>query len=208
MSPSQGDWCTNGGSEGRSGYSLLYRIHFRPWEFDPTPAELIEVADRLGPGRALELGCGTGRQAVELGRRGWEVTAVDYVPAAIDLAGSRAEQARTTARFLVGDVTCLDERTLGGPFDLVYDIKCFHGLSPSRRAPYAAGIHTLCRPGTSFLLWALPRSRGRRLLGMPAGVDPAEVDHLFGDAFEMRRYQPPGRGLFNPAFYEMVHHGS
>lgn len=190
--------------DGRSGYSLLYRIHFRPWEFDRTPPELIEVAERLCPGRALELGCGTGRQAIELARRGWDVTAVDYVPAAIDQACSRAEEQGAMVRFLIGDVTRLDELPLGDPFDVVYDNKCFHGLPAAARPLYSAAIPKACRAGATFLLWALPGSSTRRRLGMPAGVDPADVERAFRDAFKVRRHQPARGGPFTPACYKMV----
>lgn len=192
--------------DGRSGYSFMYRIGFRPWEFDRTPDELVKVADRIGPARALELGCGTGRQAVELANRGWDVTAVDYVPRAIDRARARAEDSGASVRFLVGDVTRLGELRLGVSFDLVYDNKCFHGLPAVRRAEYVAAVGEACSPGGKFLLFALDPSSARRVLGLPPGIDQAEVRRLFGEAFEVTRYTPGGSGPFSPAFYEMTGH--
>lgn len=50
----------------------------------PTPL-LAEVARKLKPGRALDLACGTGRNAVWLAEHGWTVTAVDGSPAAIEI---------------------------------------------------------------------------------------------------------------------------
>lgn len=182
----------------------MYRIGFRPWEFDQTPTELIQIADHLGSGRALELGCGTGRQAVELAKRGWEVTAIDYVPSAIERARARAEEAGAAVRLLVGDVTRLGDLSLGPAFDLIYDNKCFHGLPATRWPAFAAGVADACRPGGTFLLFALAPGSARRRLGLPAGVEPAQVERLFGGAFEMARSSPGGGRPFAPAHYEMI----
>ncbi|HXB71435.1 MAG TPA: methyltransferase domain-containing protein [Candidatus Acidoferrales bacterium] len=56
---------------------------------DPAPL-LVEVADMLPPGHALDLACGPGRNALYLARLGWQVTAVDSSPAAIGLLTERA----------------------------------------------------------------------------------------------------------------------
>jgi hypothetical protein len=87
-------------SGGHRGYSLMYRLCLKPWEFDATPSQLVQVADQLPPGRALEFGCGTGRQTVELAQRGWEVTGVDYVRRAIEESRTRAEAAAVEAQFI------------------------------------------------------------------------------------------------------------
>lgn len=55
----------------------------------PTPL-LVETASRLKPGRALDLACGAGRNAVWLAEHGWQVTAVDGSPAAIKILRRRA----------------------------------------------------------------------------------------------------------------------
>jgi SAM-dependent methyltransferase len=58
-------------------------------DFDPAPL-LVEVAEMLPPGHALDLACGPGRNALYLARLGWQVTAVDSSPAAIGLLTERA----------------------------------------------------------------------------------------------------------------------
>jgi tellurite methyltransferase len=60
---------------------------------DLTPAPLlVEVADMLPPGRALDLACGAGRNAIHLVGLGWRVTAVDASPAAIRFLRRKAPQ--------------------------------------------------------------------------------------------------------------------
>jgi tellurite methyltransferase len=58
-------------------------------EAPPTPL-LVETARRLKPGRALDLACGAGRNALWLAENGWSVTAVDAAEAAIEILRSRA----------------------------------------------------------------------------------------------------------------------
>ena len=55
-------------------------------------AFLEETAPRLGPGKALDLGCGVGREAVYLASAGWEVTAIDHLPDAIERGMLLAER--------------------------------------------------------------------------------------------------------------------
>jgi tellurite methyltransferase len=55
----------------------------------PTPL-LIETANRMRPARALDLACGTGRNALWLAENGWRVTAVDGSPAAIGILRQKA----------------------------------------------------------------------------------------------------------------------
>ena len=105
---------------------------------------------------------------------------------------------------MVGDVTRLGDLRPGAAFDLVYDNKCFHGLRVASRPAYASGVAEACGPGGTFLLFALAAGRGRRLMGLPAGVEAGGVGELFQAAFEMQRSHAGGSGLFSPDFYEMV----
>ena len=78
-----------------TNYARMYRLGITPWERYATAAAASiaalldrEESERSRPlGRALDLGCGRGRYAPELARRGWEAVGIDYVPAAIEAAG-------------------------------------------------------------------------------------------------------------------------
>lgn len=71
----------------------------------PVDETLIETAIELPKGRALDLGCGTGQNALWLARRGWVVGGVDIAPEAIDSARAAAESAGVKAIFEVHDIT-------------------------------------------------------------------------------------------------------
>ena len=72
-------------------------------EAAPTPL-LVEMAKRLTPGRALDLACGSGRNALWLAEQGWSVTAVDGSPAAIEILRSRASSRGVTVSRKVADL--------------------------------------------------------------------------------------------------------
>ncbi|MBW2454854.1 MAG: class I SAM-dependent methyltransferase [Deltaproteobacteria bacterium] len=77
---------------------------------------LVELADGLAAGRALELGCGLGSNAIWLAKQGWEVRAVDFSDVAIDQARQRAAKAGAEVEFGVADLRAHQPE---GSFDLV-----------------------------------------------------------------------------------------
>lgn len=115
---------------------------------------LVSYLERglLTPGRALDLGCGPGRNALHLAAAGFEVDAVDLSPAALAWAGDRAREAGADVRFLCGDAFALADTGLNGPYDLIYDSGCFHHLPPHRRISYLALLDRALAPGGHFAL--------------------------------------------------------
>jgi SAM-dependent methyltransferase len=73
------------------------------WSAEPNRF-LAEEAAGLAPGRALDLACGEGRNALWLARRGWDVTGVDFSAVAIDKARRMAAEAGVAARFVRADL--------------------------------------------------------------------------------------------------------
>lgn len=105
-----------------------------------------------GGGRALDLGCGPGRNALQLAARGFEVDGVDLSPAAVAWAEERARDSGVRVRFHCGDAFALVGTELPGPYDLVYDSGCFHHLPPHRRISYLALLDQVLAPGGHFAL--------------------------------------------------------
>src|SRR6266404_3717284 len=69
----------------------------------PTPL-LVETAEKLVPGKALDLACGAGRNALWLAEHGWSVTAIDGSPAAIELVRTRASARGVNVNAQVADL--------------------------------------------------------------------------------------------------------
>jgi len=170
---------------GSIGYRALYRLGITPWDrgqMSPELVELVEGADSLPPGRALDLGCGPGRQAIYLAQHGWQVTGVDYVARALETARRRAADAGVAPAWVQGNVTQLDDLGIGTGFGLLLDYGCFHGLTDDQRDAYAAGVATVAAPGATFLLNVFaPGRRGPA----PRGASREEIERRFGGAWEV-----------------------
>ncbi|MGW1432843.1 class I SAM-dependent methyltransferase [Streptomyces sp. NPDC002431] len=123
--------------------------------FVPKPDEnLAAHVERglLAPGRALDLGCGPGRNALYLASNGFEVDAVDLSPVAVAWAKDRAREAGADIRFLCGNAFTLPADVLDGPYDLVVDSGCFHHLPPHRRISYLHLLDRVLAPGGHLVL--------------------------------------------------------
>jgi len=156
-------------------YELMYLVGFKPWDSGVSPPELVAAVEgpaALAPGRALDLGCGTGTNAVYLARHGWEVTAIDAVGRALRAARRKAEAAGVSPRFVQGDVTRLGELGVGSGYRLLFDLGCFHGLPTDRRDAYASGVTAVAAPGATFLLFGF--AEGAMRVG-PRGVSGEEL---------------------------------
>jgi SAM-dependent methyltransferase len=195
-------------------YRLLYRLGFTPWDNAPGPRVLDRVlaGDSAGAGRrALDVGCGKGRDAIHLAKKGWEVTAVDLEERAIGEARERAAEAGADVHWVVGDVTQIG--TLAAPpgYSLIYDLGCIHGLPDEAAALAAEGITSLAAADATLLLVAF--ARGRRMI-LPRGMDRDHVEALFGPAWRLvgtqdvlqlsdHRVPPPIRKA-RPTAYHLV----
>ncbi|MGW2201210.1 class I SAM-dependent methyltransferase [Streptomyces sp. NPDC001774] len=115
---------------------------------------LVAYVDQgwVAPGRALDLGCGPGRNSLYLASQGFEVDAVDLSDEAIAWARERTQEAGARIRFHHGDAFELAGSALAGPYDLIYDSGCFHHLPPHRRVSYLALVERLLAPGGQLAL--------------------------------------------------------
>lgn len=135
----------------RRGFYFLSYLRKPPWDTGVSPPELMEFLRTHPPGNALDLGCGTGTNIITLAQHGWQVTGIDYIPAAIRKAERKIRKAGVSASLSVGDVTRLDH--LRGPFDLILDIGCYHNLNETEKISYEAYIQRLLLQAGTFLLY-------------------------------------------------------
>lgn len=167
-------------------YRILYRVGFTPWEQMaklpggkriPGLFEREEAGGEPPYGPALDLGCGSGIWAVELARRGWQVTGVDFVPRAVRRARERAQEAGVELRLVEGDVTKLGEADVGAGFRLLLDFGCFHDeLTDDQRAAEGRGATAVAAPDATLLMFAFrPGGRGP----VPRGASREDIEAAF-----------------------------
>ena len=107
---------------------------------------LVEHIKDLKPGRALDLGCGSGGNAIWLADRGWQVTAVDFSEVAIEKAKARAADRGVEVEFVVSDVTAYRP---AGLYDLITSF--YIQLWPDQRTGMLSAAAEALAPGGSLL---------------------------------------------------------
>ncbi len=181
-------------------FTLMYRRHTTPWDTNISPPELVATVEgpaALPPGRALDIGCGTGTNSIYLARHGWQAVGVDFAGPAVEQAQlklAHAGKLSGDARFLVGDATRLDALALAPGFTLLFDLGCLHGIPPATRARYAASVARLAAPGARYLLYGFTTTAGG---AGPLGLTEDEVRARFTPAFTLDKielgHNPGGR---------------
>ncbi|MBS4727475.1 methyltransferase domain-containing protein [Mycobacterium sp. SM1] len=165
-------------------FRIFYGLGFTPWDGHPQSAtlrELIEGADALPSGSALDVGCGTGDASIYLAQHGWQVTGVDFTPKALDKARAKARAAGVEVNFVRADVTHLSRAGIDGGFRLIVDNGCFHGMSAADRDLYVQQITAAAAPDARLVMVAFKPS-GR--FG-PAGVEQPEIERRFTPAWAL-----------------------
>jgi SAM-dependent methyltransferase len=168
-------------------YQVMYRHFTAPWELGPRQ-ELVELVESgaLTPCRAIDLGCGTGANAIFLAQHGFEVTGVDFAPAALEKATRAAADAGVSVDFVMDDLT--DLRHTRGPFDFLLDYGVLDDLRLPQRKLYMRSILPLTRPGSRFLLWGFeyPIRWWERLIPFfDRPFAEGEIAALFSDRFRI-----------------------
>jgi SAM-dependent methyltransferase len=121
-----------------------------PWHRNEPPALLRRAfAGGERPGRVLDLGCGSGVFAVWMAQQGAAVTAIDFMPRAVEMTRQRASRAGVDLHVIEDSVLRWDD---GTQFDLVLDSGCLHGLGPLDRYRYRQRLVRWLGPGGNYVL--------------------------------------------------------
>ena len=182
---------------GAAAYDFMYR-RGAPWDAAGVRPDLVALLTRgvvtakTHP-RVVDLGCGTGANAVHLARLGFEVTGVDFSAVALAKAEARAAEVGVRCRFVLGDLTADAIPGAEGPFDFLVDFGTLDDLKGDARRRMASTIDRLSDPGSVLLEWCfharpadLPwfsMSGPSRLIG---AIAPGELDEMFGARWDIQ----------------------
>lgn len=181
---------------GRRTYDLMYRT-WAPWDAVGVREDLRRrvVAPAVPGVMALDVGCGTGANAVYLATLGYHVVGVDFSAVALARARERAGAAGVDdrCRFLEADLTApglLADHT--GRFEVLVDASTVDDLDAAGRRVVADHLGRLARPGARLLMWcfyadrsALPPISFTGPSRLSAGLEPGEESMLLGRDFEV-----------------------
>jgi cyclopropane fatty-acyl-phospholipid synthase-like methyltransferase len=179
-----------------SDFDRAYRAPITFWGDVRIPAEVRALARQGAARRTLELGCGLGRFSRYLAQQGVRATGVDFSSVAIARARRSAAQDDTQIEFLVGDVTHL--AALSGPFDMSFDVGCFHCLDAQGQRAYVSEVFRLLKPGSTHLIWALDSAPS----DMP--LSPTAMKEIFGAGFALQDARKSRRRLVQSHWYWLV----
>ena len=163
-----------------------------PWDIGRPQATIVRLAEAGEiTGSVLDVGCGTGENALYLAERGIgenalylaergiQVVGVDAAPVAIERAEAKARDRGIGVEFLVWDALRLAE--LGRTFDTAIDVGLFHSFQDEERPVYAKNLHAVLEPGGRYVMlcWSERNEWGYG----PRRVTKEEIRETFADAW-------------------------
>jgi len=176
-------------------WTVRYTAGKTPWDFGGVPSALKSFIERFPvPGRILVPGCGSGYEVQVFDAAGYDVSAIDFSPAAVDRAkrivGVLAE------RVILGDFFTHD---FGRQFDLIYERTFLCSMAPSRWPEYVNRMANLLVTGGRLIGVFLYGQKS--LSGPPFPLTDAEAEQLFKNRFQLVRSEAVTDSL--PIFRDM-----
>jgi SAM-dependent methyltransferase len=172
---------------------MLYRKARAPedliWHREEPPHLLVEVVKHhTTTGKALDLGCGAGVFSIYLAKQGYDVTGLDFIPRALEMAQGRAKSAGVQLTLFHADV--LDWQA-PYRFDLIFDSGCMHTIGSGKLARYKSQLLSFLAPAGDFLLFHFGKRHwfDWRPIG-PRRRTRQKLADLFAPELKEQRYEP------------------
>ena len=159
-----------------------------PWDIGRPQREFVRLAERGEvSGRVVDLGCGTGENAMMFAVRGSTVLGIDAAPLAIAKAKKKATERGSGAEFLVADA--LELPSLGRTFDVATDCGLFHTFSNSERNLFEQSLVGVLRPGGKYFMLCFS-DREPAEWGGPRRVRKDEIIGAFSSGWRVDSIRP------------------
>jgi SAM-dependent methyltransferase len=172
----------------------LYASGGDGWDLGGPTLPLVDFVNVNPPprGRVVVPGAGRGHDARFLASRGYDVTAIDFSPAAVAAARALVKRDRVNVEVLQRDLFSLPQDYTHA-FDGAWEYTCYCAIAPARRAAYVDVLRAIIRPGGWLLGCFFPL---RALTpGPPFRVSTAEIRRVLRAGFRIERAFPPLRSV-------------
>lgn len=164
-------------------WETRYLDHVTPWDAGKVPLSLRRYVPKIPPGaRILIPGCGSGYEARYLAENGFDVLAIDFSPAAVELA--KKNLGRFSDIVSIADFFDFD---YGRPFDIVYERAFLCALPPRIWPQYPPQVAELLRPGGELAGFFFLKETEK---GPPFGTSPEALHALLDPYFELTEDKP------------------
>jgi len=169
-----------------SDWNQIYRAsNGPPWDIGrPQPAfvSLVKNHEMAPPGTVLDVGCGTGENAIFYAQNKFTVSGLDLARAAIDQARSKAKERNVKVDFQEGNALALDFKA--GSFDYVTDSGLFHTFNDAQRPLFRDEVaRVLKTKGVYFMMCFSDKEPTN--WGGPRRVSKEEINKTFSSRFKI-----------------------
>ncbi|MCE9544575.1 MAG: methyltransferase domain-containing protein [Planctomycetia bacterium] len=176
--------------EGPRDWNERYATGHTPWDSGTPSVQMQQVIaeQQIAPQKTLEIGCGTGTNAVWLVQQGFDVTAVDLVPLAIERAKAKAAAAGVRVDFSAANL--LDSAQVAalaghGPYPFVFDRGVYHCLRQENGPAVLNALSQFTAPGSLYLQLAGNANDKSKAEQGPPRVAAEELLAELGPLFEL-----------------------
>lgn len=167
-------------------FSLIYEGN-PPWDIGHAQAAFVHLGKQMAKDlKVLDVGCGTGENALMFAELGFDITGIDYVTEAINKAINKANNRKSKAKFYI--LNALNLENLNQKFDVIIDSGLFHTLSNSERLYFKKSLSKVISLNGIYYMLCFSDLELNRF--GPRRISKEEIYHTFNQNWNVISIEP------------------